>query len=294
MFKTVNKAKIQLILSMLVFGTIGIFRRYIDLPSSVIAMVRGFVGMLFLLVIITLQRKAVSIKALKKNFTVLLLSGAFIGINWILLFESYNYTSVAVATLCYYMAPVIVILLSPLVLKERLTLKKSLCVSIALVGMFFVSGVLKSGIPSIGEMKGILCGLGAALFYACVILLNKKLKDISAYDKTIYQLGTAGIVILPYTLLTEDFGSFVLGTRPLLLLLFVGIVHTGITYYLYFGSLTDLDAQTAALYSYIDPIFAIILSGVMLKEGMGIYEIIGMILILGSTIVCEIDFEKKK
>lgn len=284
----INKSKFQLILSMIIFGTIGIFRKYIDIPSSVLAMARGFIGMIFLLGVILFKRCKLSFSALKSNFIYLLLSGAFIGFNWILLFESYNYTSVAVATLCYYMAPVIVIILSPLVLRERLSSVKIISVIVALIGMFFVSGVLKSGLGSIQEMKGILFGLGAALLYACVILLNKKIKDISPFDKTIYQLGIAGIVLLPYTYLTEDYSSINLDTKSLLLLLVVGIIHTGITYYLYFGSLSGLEAQTAALYSYIDPIFAIILSALLLKESIGIFEIIGTVLILGSTIFCEL------
>ncbi len=292
----INKSKFQLILSMMIFGTIGIFRKYIDIPSSVLAMARGFIGMFFLLGVLLLNRNKLSFSALKTNFVYLLLSGAFIGFNWILLFESYNYTSVAVTTLCYYMAPVIVIILSPLVLKERLSLAKIISVVVALVGMIFVSGVLNSGLASIQEMKGIFLGLGAALLYACVILLNKKIKNISPFDKTIYQLGIAGGVLLPYTYLTEEFSTIKLDEKSLCLLLVVGIVHTGITYYLYFGSLSGLDAQTAALYSYIDPIFAIILSALLLKESIGVYEMIGTVLILGSTIFSELSpsFIKKR
>ena len=288
MKKTINKSKLQLILSMVIFGTIGIFRKHIDLPSSILALARGFIGMFFLLAIILLKRNKLSFSALKANFIYLLLSGAFIGFNWILLFESYNYTSVAVATLCYYMAPVIVIILSPIILREKLSSVKIVSVVVALIGMIFVSGVLKNGFISLSEMKGVLFGLGAALFYACVIILNKKITHISPFDKTIYQLGLAGVVLLPYTYFTEDFSSVILDIKSLSLLLVVGIIHTGITYYLYFGSLSGLDAQTAALYSYIDPIFAIILSAILLKESMGIYEIIGTILILGSTIFCEL------
>lgn len=289
MGNSINKSKFQLILSMIIFGTIGVFRKYIDIPSSVLAMARGFIGMFFLLAVIALKKEKLSIRALKSNLLFLILSGTFIGFNWILLFESYNYTSVAVATLCYYMAPVIVMILSPIVLKETLSLAKILSVIAAMLGMFFVSGVISNGVTSIQEMKGVFCGLGAALLYALVILLNKKIKNISPFDKTIYQLGIAGLVLFLYTYLTEDLSLINPDYKSLFLLFVVGIIHTGITYYLYFGSLSGLDAQTAALYSYIDPIFAIILSGIILKESMGVYEIIGTLLILGSTIFCELS-----
>jgi len=290
-----NKAKLELIASMFIFGTIGIFVRHIPLPSSMIALVRGFVGAFFVLLFVYLKKSKLDKTAIKKNFVMLALSGAFIGINWILLFESYNYTTVATATLCYYMQPIFVILASPILLKEKLTVKKVVCVAVALIGMVFVSGVLQTGIPALSEAKGILYGLGAACFYATVVLMNKKITDISAYDKTIMQLGMGAIVLSPYVMLTQDFSTATLSMTPSLwaLLLFVGLVHTGVAYALYFDSMKDLKAQTLAIFSYIDPIVAIILSALLLKESMGLYGVIGAVLVLGSTFISEMP-EKER
>ena len=285
-----NRAKLELIASMVIFGTIGIFVRYIPLPSSFIAVVRGFVGALCVLLFLSLKKSSPDKGAIKKNFLMLALSGVCIGINWILLFESYHYTTVATATLCYYMQPIFVILASPIFLKEKLTAKKAVCVLVALVGMVFVSGVLETGIPALSEAKGILYGLGAALFYASVVLMNKKITAINAYDKTIMQLGTGAIVLLPYVLFTENMGQITAGFTPfvLVMLLFVGILHTGVAYALYFSSMKDLKAQTIAIFSYIDPIVAILLSALLLKESMGLYGIIGAVLVLGSTFISEL------
>ena len=290
-----NKAKLELIASMFIFGTIGIFVRHIPLPSSMIALVRGFVGAFFVLLFVYLKKSKLDKDAIKKNFVMLALSGAFIGINWILLFESYHYTTVATATLCYYMQPIFVILASPFLLKEKLTPKKVICVLVALIGMVFVSGVLQTGIPALSEAKGILYGLGAACFYATVVLMNKKITDINAYDKTIMQLGMGAIVLSPYVMLTQDFGSAASSMTPSLwlLLLFVGLVHTGVAYALYFDSMKDLKAQTLAIFSYIDPIVAIILSALLLKESMGLYGVIGAVLVLGSTFISELP-EKER
>ena len=290
-----NKAKLELIASMFIFGTIGIFVRHIPLPSSMIALVRGFVGAFFVLLFVYLKKSKLDKAAIKKNFVMLALSGAFIGINWILLFESYHYTTVATATLCYYMQPIFVILASPFLLKEKLTVKKVACVVVALIGMVFVSGVLQTGIPALSEAKGILYGLGAACFYASVVLMNKKITEINAYDKTIMQLGMGAIVLSPYVMLTQDFGSAAASMTPSLwaLLLFVGLVHTGVAYALYFDSMKDLKAQTLAIFSYIDPIGAIILSALLLKENMGLYGVIGAVLVLGSTFISEMP-EKER
>ena len=289
-----NKDKMMMIGAMTIFGTIGIFRKYIPLPSSLLALARGIIGTAFLLfLVLAVKRDKLSVEAIKRNFVFLVVSGAFIGFNWILLFEAYQYTTVATATLCYYMAPVIVVLVSPFLFKERLTPLKAICVAVALAGMVFVSGIPQSGFGGMSELKGILLGLGAATLYAIVVILNQYIKDIPAYDKTIMQLGTAAIAILPYTLLTENFADISFTPVAVLMLLFVGIVHTGIAYTLYFGSMSGLKAQTIALFSYIDPVVAIILSAVILQENIGLWGVIGAVMVLGSTMVSELFGEKK-
>lgn len=283
------QSKLTLILAMVIFGTIGIFRKYIPLPSSVIAMARGFIGMLFLLLVVLVKRERPSAEAIKANLFMLILSGVALGFNWILLFEAYQYTTVATATLCYYMAPILVIMVSPILFGERLNKKKILCVIVALLGMVLVSGVLQSGVSQIAELRGILLGLGAAVLYASVILLNKRIKDISAYDKTILQLGVAAIVLLPYTFITENMGALTLTPLMLVMLIVVGVIHTGVAYAFYFGSMKNLKAQTVALYSYIDPIVAIILSALFLHEDMGILEVVGACMVLGATMISEFE-----
>ena len=288
-----TNAKVSLILAMVIFGTIGIFRKYIPLPSGIVACARGILGVAFLLVFIKIKKIKMDREAIKKHLWILLVSGGFIGLNWVLLFESYRYTSVAVATLCYYMAPIFVMIVSPFLLKEKLTVKKVLCVIVALIGMVFVSGVLDGGISDVSEMKGILFGLGAAALYATVIMMNQKLREVPTYDKTIMQLGAAAVVLIPYILFVEDLSAVVLTPLIVFMLIIVGVVHTGIAYALYFGSMNCLKAQTVALFSYIDPIVAIILSAMFLKEPMTIYSAIGAVLVLGATMISELP-EKRK
>ena len=275
----------MLVASMLIFGTIGIFRKYIPLPSGMIAMVRGIVGTMFLMLVMMVGKKKPDFMAIKKNLLLLCLSGALIGFNWILLFEAYQHTSVAVATLCYYMAPVFVILASPIVLKERLTQRKMLCAVVAFVGMVLVSGVLSSGFSG---MRGILLGLGAAALYASVIMLNKKLGEIGAYDKTLVQLASAAIVLLPYVLIAENPAEMEFSALTVVMLMIVGVVHTGAAYAMYFGSMGGLKAQTVALFSYIDPAAAVVLSAVILGEKIDAAGIIGAVLVLGAAVVSDL------
>jgi RarD protein len=286
------KNRLSVIAAMVIFGTIGIFRKYIDLPSSGLAVARGLIGAAFLLLVVLITGKKLDKAAIKSNLWLLLVSGAFIGINWMLLFESYRYTTVATATLCYYLAPVFVVLLSPLVLKERLSLIKGICAAVAVLGMVFVSGVFEGGLD-LSRLPGILFGVGAAAFYAAVILLNKKMKPIPAMDCTVIQLSAAALVLVPYTLLVEDYAAVALSPLGIGLLVAVGVVHTGIAYALYFGSVHKLPAQTVAIFSYIDPVVAILLSALFLQEPMTVWGWVGAVLILGSTLVSELSATKK-
>lgn len=282
-----TKSRAMLLTSVCIFGTIGILRRYIPLSSSLIALVRGVIGSFFLLLVLRISRKELNGAAIKQNLLYLALSGAAIGFNWILLFESYNHTSVATATLCYYLAPILVILASPVILKEVLTGKKLLCAISALIGMVLVSGVTDAGFSGVSEMKGILFGLSAAVLYASVILMNKKMAGVAAYYKTIIQLSLASAALLPYVLLTENWGAVTFSPVSVTLLLIAGIVHTGIAYWLYFGSMEYLHSHTVALLSYLDPILAIVLSMVFLQEPMTVEAGIGAVLILGAAYISE-------
>ena len=288
MNKKHNTSLAMLVCSMLLFGTIGVFRKFLPLPSGALACARGFLGGLFLLVFVLIRRKGLHIHFEKKPFWLLVLSGAFLGLNWILLFESYNYTSVAVATLCYYMEPTIVILLSPLFFREKLDIRKIVCVMVSLVGVVLVSDITKVSSFAFRDLKGVLLGLGAASLYSAVVIMNKKNPVEDAYGKTIVQLLSAGVILLPYVFALEPVGSIVWSMPVVLTLLFVGIVHTGICYAMYFGSMNQLKAQTVAVMSYIDPVFAIVLSALVLREVISGTTILGAVFILGAAVCMDL------
>lgn len=290
-----RKSLIMLISAMTIFGTIGIFRRYIPISSEMLAMLRGLIGMLSLLIILKLHKGKISFPAIRKNLKVLLLSGIFVGFNWMFLFEAYNYTTIAIATLCYYMAPIFLLILAPFFLGEHLTRRNVVCVLVALVGMAFVSGIFYPSELGLGvNLKGILFGLAAAICYAGLIITNKKIEGISAYDKTIVQLGVAAVVLFPYVLYADKgFGSEPLSLSVVLLIILVGVLHTGIAYRLYFGSMDGLRAQTVAIFGYIDPLVAIVLSAVILHEQLGFFEIMGGACILLGTLINEMPSRRE-
>ena len=284
-----SSALLRYVGSMTIFGTIGLFVRGIPLSSGAIAMVRGFVGAAFLALVMLVKKQKPAFPAIRKELWKLLLSGAMIGFNWILLFEAYRYTTVAVATLCYYLCPIFVLIASPFTTGERLTAKKVCCVLAALAGMVLVSGVLNGSVPTRGELRGVALGIGAAILYAGITVISHGIRQTPPTDKTVVQLFTAGVVLAPYVLLTGTGGTLSLPQTGLLVL--VGIVHTGLAYLLYFGSLPELPIQTAAICGYIDPIVAVLLSALLLHEPMTLLTGIGAVLIIGAAIVSELKSE---
>lgn len=290
-----SSARFPLAASMLIFGTIGLLRRFIALPSAVIACFRGLLGCALLLLFQRLRGKKPDLPALRRTLPVLLLSGGLIGLNWMLLFEAYRYTSIAVATLCYYMTPVLVIAVSPVFLAEPMTGKKLLCIVLATLGMVLVSGVFDADACSAGMLMGIALGLGAAVLYAAVTVLNKKLPaSPDAYDKTVVQLGAAGLVMLPYLLLTDGFSGLVFSPLSVGLLLLAALTHTALPYALYFGALPRLPAQTVALMSYLDPITALLLSALVLHEPLSAAQLVGAALVLGATLASDVSPHGKR
>ena len=232
-----------------------------------------------------LLKRRINTASVKSNFKHLVIAGVALGLNWIFLFEAYRLTSVATATLAYYMAPIILILLSPILLHERIPLGKWICVICALFGMSLISGVWE-GSENVA-LDGITMGLIAACFYASVVINNKFLKGLDPYDSSIVQLAVAAIVLLPYVLFTVDFSVLKPDTTTIGLTLAVGILHTGVAYWLYFSALPKLEAARIAIFSYIDPAIAILLSVFVLMEPMTTAGVIGAVLILGAALASE-------
>ncbi|MBQ2050214.1 MAG: EamA family transporter, partial [Spirochaetales bacterium] len=217
--------------------------------------------------------------------------GAFIGVNWILLFEAYRFTTIAVATISYYMAPMFTIIASSFILKEKLTIKKGLCVLTAFLGVVLVSGVFESGISG---MKGVLLGLGAALLYSGDVIINKLVKGVDGRDRTIIQMGFAALIVLPYWLLTDNPSELSFEPVPILLLIAAGVICTALPYSLYFTAIQKVPAQTAAILSYIDPAVAVLLSAFVLHEGMSVLTLSGIFLVLGAAIISEMPDRSPK
>lgn len=287
------KPKLKIIVAMTSFGTLPIFVRNIGLSSGEIAFFRAVIAAAVIALLKLISKNKIIFSNIKKDLLLLFLSGIAMGFNWIFLFQAYKYTTVSVATLSYYFAPVIVMAASPFLFKERLTIKQIVCFIMATIGLIMVIGVSGAGEHS-SNYIGIICGIGAAVLYAAVILLNKFIKKITGIDRTLIQLLAAAIVLAPYVLVSTGISLGSLNSKGIINLLIIGIVHTGICYCLYFSSIRDLKGQEAAILSYIDPLVAVTVSVVILGETISVLQVTGGILLLGFTLLNETDFESAR
>ncbi|PEJ52369.1 EamA family transporter [Bacillus sp. AFS002410] len=285
------KSKIQFILSMIIFGTIGLVVRSINLSSSETALLSSSIGCVFLVFVFFVMKKSIPWKLVKASASIILLSAIALGGNWIFLYKSYDYTTVTNATLAYYFAPVFVMILSPVILKEQLSIKKVICIGVAIIGMLLIVG---NGISASGkdDLLGIIFGLVAAAFYAALMLLNKFIQHIAKLEITIIQLGITAILLLPYVLFTEGLGILEVPRSSILFIILLGIINTGVGFWLFFSGMQNLKGQSIAMLSYVDPFVAILISGVILQEQMTVVLMIGGALLLGSTFVSEYQSKK--
>lgn len=288
-----KKAGMMLVLSMIVFGTLGPFVRNISVSSGELALYRALIALVLLGIWFLISGQRIDFKAIGRELPLLLLSGAAMGFNWILLFQAYRYTTVSVATLSYYFAPVIVTVVCPLLFREKMGLKQWICFAMSTLGIILITGLgdLSQGSS---HLTGILFGLGAAVLYATVMLLNKFIKGVAGLQRTFLQFCAAAVVLVPYVLCT---GGVTLGSMDSIgwiCLLVVGIIHTGITYCLYFSAIKDLPGQEVAVLSYIDPLVAVGISVFVLGEAIGPWQIVGGVLILGFTLWNEIKPKVKQ
>lgn len=282
-----KKDNLKYSLAVILFGTIGMFLRYIRLPSELVVLCRGVIGSLVIWAFVRIRGNRVDRSAIRKNLKWLVISGICLGLNWVFLFAAYLHTTVAIASLFNYLAPVIVVVIAPFLYREKLGWKKILCVVAAVIGVVLLSGVL-SGTAAEVNWLGILFAFLAALSFVGIIFCNKKLDGINAYDKAIVQLAVSALTVLPYVIFNNWGTPLSLDLRSVLLTLMLGLLQTGFTYCLYFDTLGRLPVHSVAVLGYLEPVVSVLCSVFILQEGMDVLGWIGAVLIIGAAAVSEL------
>lgn len=270
---------VMYIVSLLIFGSNGVFASHIDMTSAEIVCMRTLIGSLALILVLLISRTKLDWAVMKRESFKLIAAGICLGVNWALLFEAYKLMSVSIATLTYYLAPIIVLILSPLLLREKQSARAYIGMGAAVVGLVLAVGLGDASVTA----TGLIVGLGSAVFYAGLIIFNKKIDGVTGLPLTTIEMVIAACVMLPYVLLTGGYVGFPPDMEGTLYLIFLCLVNTGLACWLYFSSMNRLPARAVALFGYVDPVSALIFSAVFLGDRMGVLQIAGAVLVFAGA-----------
>lgn len=273
------KYYVMYIVSLLIFGSNGVFASHIDMTSAEIVCMRTLIGSLALILVLLISRTKLDWAVMKREAFKLIAAGICLGVNWALLFEAYKLMSVSIATLTYYLAPIIVLILSPLLLREKQSARAYIGMGAAVVGLVLAVGLGDTSVTA----TGLIVGLGSAVFYAGLIIFNMKIDGVTGLPLTTIEMVIAACVMLPYVLLTGGHVGFPPDMEGTLYLIFLCLVNTGLACWLYFSSMNRLPARAVALFGYVDPVSALIFSAVFLGDRMGVLQIVGAVLVFAGA-----------
>ncbi len=274
-----NRAPVKYIAALLLFGLNGIVASYIPLSSPEIVFTRTLIGSVFLVLVFIVSKQKVQIGGNKRHFLYLVISGVAMGASWVFLFEAYAQIGVSLATLAYYTGPVIVMIFSPIVFKEKFTVVKLLGFMAVVLGMFVVNAeALLQGQVSWGLIYGIL----AAFTYAFMVIFNKKVTSLTGIENPMWQLIVSFITVTAFLGVKQGFSTHI-PPGSLIPILVLGIVNTGIGCYFYFSSIGDLPVQTVSILGYLEPLSALFFSALFLGEALSLWQWAGAALILGGA-----------
>ena len=286
----VSRTYLKYLLALILFGFNGIVANYLSLNSYEIVFLRTLIGSAFLAVIFLCTRGKQQRSKNKKHIVYLAISGIAMGMSWMFLYEAYSELGVSVATLAYYCGPVIVMLLSPFLFRERLTIRKILGFLLVLTGMYFVNG---KALQQNGFSWELICGILSAVLYAVMVISNKKASSITGLGNSVLQLTFSFIIVTAFMQIKQGLiiPSLIENIVPVLIL---GIMNTGIGCYLYFSSIQKLPAGSVAICGYLEPFSALVFSAIFLQERLAAIQVIGAALILCGAAFVEFSAYKNR
>lgn len=278
-----KRSYIKYILGLLLFGSNGIVASYIALNSYEIVLLRTLLGSLLLLFLFFIKKGKFTFYQKKKQFAWLAISGIAMGASWIFLYEAYARIGVSIASLLYYCGPVIVMILSPILFHEKLTVPKITGFLTVLCGVFLVNG---TDSHKIIDSFGSICGVMSAVMYSFMVIFNKKAKKITGLENAVLQLLISFLTVAAFVGIKQGFAIHIppSGIFPILVL---GLLNTGIGCYFYFSSISSLPVQTVAICGYLEPLSAVLFSVLFLKESLLPVQVVGAVMIFGGAVIGE-------
>ncbi|MFZ2314898.1 MAG: EamA family transporter [Gammaproteobacteria bacterium] len=259
-----------LILSMILWGTLGLFVLWSGMAAVDVAFYRCLIGALVMGCWMIKSKEKIEID---KNFPVVALAGICLVLNWIFLFKSFQVSSITIGNMSYYLQPVILIILGIFFYNEKVSFKQWIFILLALCGVLLTMDLHQLNSPNV--VLGATFALFAALLYSFVTLLMKRV-NLSYFKVIFIQLSIGMLILLPFVHFQP------LSLVAIVCLVVIGTVHTLLAYFLYYGAIKKTDLTKVAILSYLDPIVAIASDILFFNRQLDVYQIIGIFLTFGA------------
>jgi len=212
-----------------------------------------------------------------------IIAAAFFGVafNMLTFFKGLSYTSPIMGAVLMVTTPMIVLVLSAFIMKERMENKKVIGIFLGLAGTVALILYGKSIINATNAMLGNLLVFINAVSYGFYLIIVKKLMDkynVFTFVKWIYTFGF--IMVLPFG--WNEFKSVDFATLPLDIIWkigFVVVISTFLTYLLNLVSMRELKPTTVAVFIYLQPLFATFFAVSLGKDDLNTVKILAAALI---------------
>ncbi len=288
------KANVQVVAASVIYGFAGIFFLYVkDMAAGPVVFYQILFGFLALVVYMAATGKLSDMRLRGKRKALLLLGAWQAGVM-LSYYTAVSVTNVSLSVLLLYTAPLYVLLIAPLFLKEKPSGKSLVALIISLVGVGIVVGPENlfsnhAGLKS-EYLFGVLMGLFAGFFYACIIMTSRYLRDeYSGLEQLFLSTGVTLVLLLFFV--KQASTASLLENLPVLL--FLGVMITSIGSILYFTGLVHVKAQNASIISLLEPVSTIFFAYLLLKEPVSAETLLGCLLILSSSLLVSLEDDNK-
>lgn len=269
---------LQIHLAVFLFGSAGLFGKFLTLPSTVIVLGRVFFATIALLLILLIKKQNLALKS-PKDYLLLGLSGIILAIHWTTFFQSIQVSSVAIGLISFATFPVFVTFLEPYFLKHKIQTIDIVTAVITVLGAALVVPSFQLGNST---TQGVIWGLISAFTFALLSVFNKK--NVKAYSSLViafYQDLVATIVLLPFFFISKPS----LHPTNIILLVVLGVIFTALSHSLFIQGMTKVKAQTASIIASLEPVYGIIFAALLLSEYPSIRTLLG-----GGIILCTVFY----
>lgn len=285
-----QKAYCKYILALLLFGSNGVVASHISLNSYEIVLLRSVLGCVMLAAIYFLTGHKLTVLQHKKDMLYIALSGIAMALDWLFLFEAYQQIGVSLGMLINYCGPAIVVALSAVLFRERMTRQKMLALILALAGVFLISG--QAALEGANGW-GLFCAGASALSYTAMVICNKLSKDVKGFENAMLQLFFTAVTVAVFVGCKQGF-YMEIPSGDWLPILWIGLLNTGGGCYYYFSSIGSLPVQTVSICGYLEPLSAVLFAAVFLSEAMLPLQIVGALMIVCGALLGEYKKEREK